>query len=131
MKHQKNVLALLVALAVGSAVFALALSSNASRVRSSKIRRTILLTFKPEATDADIQRIQKDVKENISKLKGVHNLFIGRQTNERAPFKYGISMDFDDEAALKAYRADQEHRRTHNEYNHLIEQAQITDIQDE
>jgi heme-degrading monooxygenase HmoA len=99
--------------------------------RSTKIRRTILLNFKPEASAAQIQEALKDVKKNISGLKGVHGLFIGPQINERASFKYGISMDFDDEAALKAYRADEEHRQTHNKYNHLIEAAQITDIRDE
>jgi hypothetical protein len=40
-------------------------------------------------------------------------------------------MDFDDADALKAYRQDEEHRRTHNDYNHFIEKAQITDIRDE
>ncbi len=131
MKKQKIIVALLIVLGLVGTLFIVRLSSKAAPVRSNKIRRTILLNFKGEATDDDIQKILKDVRETIGKLKGVHNLFIGRQTNERATFKYGISMDFDDEAALKAYRADQEHRRTHNDYNHLIEQAQITDIQDE
>ncbi|HEU0048231.1 MAG TPA: Dabb family protein [Nitrososphaera sp.] len=131
MKKEKHVVALLIALALLGTLFAVTRSSKATPARNSKIRRTILLNFKSEATDADVQKILKDVKETISKLKGIHNLFIGRQTNERAPFKYGISMDFEDEAALKAYRTDQEHRRTHNQYNHLIEQAQITDIVNE
>jgi hypothetical protein len=131
MKKEKQVVALLIALALLGTLFAVTLSSKATPARSSKIRRTILLNFKSEATDADVQKILKDVKETISKLKGIHNLFIGRQTNEHAAFKYGISMDFDDQAALNAYRTDQEHRRTHNEYNHLIEQAQITDIVNE
>jgi heme-degrading monooxygenase HmoA len=130
MKKEKQVVALLIAMAL-LGVFAVTRSSKATPAPSSKIRRTILLNFKAEATDADVQKILKDVKETISKLKGIHNLFIGRQTNERAAFKYGISMDFDDQAALNAYRSDQEHRRTHNEYNHLIEQAQITDIVNE
>jgi heme-degrading monooxygenase HmoA len=131
MKKERQVVALLIALTLLGALFAVTRSSKATAAPSSKIRRTILLNFKPEATDADVQKILKDVKETISKLKGIHNLFIGRQTNEHAAFKYGISMDFDDQAALNAYRSDQEHRRTHNQYNHLIEQAQITDIVNE
>src|SRR6266480_4458206 len=131
MKKEKQVVALLIALALTGTLFAFTRPSKATPAPSSKIRRTILLNFKAEATDADVQKILKDVKETIGKLKGIHNLFIGRQTNEHAAFKYGISMDFDDQAALNAYRADQEHRRTHNQYNHLIEQAQITDIVNE
>jgi len=105
--------------------------NQAVSARSPKIRRTILLNFKPEASAAQIQEILKEVRKNISSLKGVHSVFTGPQINERASFKYGISMDFDDEAALKAYRVDEEHRQTHNKYNHLIEGAQITDIRDE
>ncbi|HKZ79880.1 MAG TPA: Dabb family protein [Pyrinomonadaceae bacterium] len=131
MGKQEKLIAILMAVVMFGALFFVNFSTRANSTRSSKIRRTILLNFKPEATPADIQKIFKEVKENISQLKGVHNLFIGAQVNERASFKYGISMDFDDDAALKAYRADQEHRQTHNKYNHLIEQAQITDIRDE
>jgi heme-degrading monooxygenase HmoA len=131
MEKRQNLIALLIALVLLGALFTVTLSSKANPPRSRKIRRTILLNFKPEASPTEIQKIFKEVKENISQLKGVHNLFIGAQVNERASFKYGMSMDFDNEAALKAYRADQEHRQTHNKYNHLIEQAQITDIQDE
>jgi len=131
MGKQEKLIAILMAVVMFGALFIVNFSTRANSTRSSKIRRTILLNFKPEATPADIQKIFKEVKENISQLKGVHNLFIGAQVNERASFKYGISMDFDDDAALKAYRADQEHRQTHNKYNHLIEQAQITDIRDE
>jgi heme-degrading monooxygenase HmoA len=126
-----HVIATVMAVVLFAALFTVTLSTRAHSPRSSKIRRTILLNFKPEATEAEIQKIFKEVKENVSQLKGVHNLFVGAQVNERATFKYGMSMDFDDEAALKAYRADQEHRQTHNKYNHLIEQAQITDIRDE
>ncbi|CAN5770965.1 hypothetical protein BH18ACI4_BH18ACI4_00150 [soil metagenome] len=131
MKNRKNLIASLMALVLLGALFMVTLSSKANPPRSNKIRRTILLNFKPEATPAEIQKIFKEVRENISLLKGVHNLFMGAQVNERATFKYGMSMDFDDEAALKRYRADQEHRQTHNKYNHLIEGSQITDIRDE
>lgn len=131
MGKRQQLIAILMAVMLFGALFTVHRSSKADSSRSSKLRRTILLNFKPEATQDDIHKILKEVKENISKLKGVHNLYVGAQVNERASFKYGISMDFDDEAALKAYREDQEHRQSHNKYNHLIEQAQITDIRDE
>jgi len=98
---------------------------------SSKIRRTILLSFKPEATPADIQKVLGEVKQNISSMKGVNNVYVGAQINSKAPFTHGISMDFDDADALKAYRQNEEHHRTHNDYNHFIDKAQITDIKDE
>src|SRR5262249_2492668 len=98
---------------------------------SSRIRRTILLSFKAEATPSDIQKVLGEVKQNISGMKGVNNVFVGAQVNSKAPFTHGISMDFDDESALRAYRQDEEHHRTHNDYNHFIDKAQITDIKDE
>ena len=131
MKKRKGFLAMLIIGLLGIALVTLAMSSHRASGRSSKIRRTILLKFKPEATDADVQKVLQDVKTNISSLKGVHNLVVGAQTIDRTPFRYGISMDFDDADALKAYRQNEEHRRTHNDYNHLIEQAQISDILDE
>lgn len=106
-------------------------SSLPSEARSTRIRRTILLNFKAEATPAEIQMVLKEASSHIAGLKGVRNLFAGAQINQQAQFKYGISMDFDDEAALKAYRANEEHRKIHNAYIHLIEGSQITDIRDE
>src|SRR5215470_434490 len=89
------------------------LGARSASAGSNKIRRTILLSFKAEATPADIQKVLGEVKQNISGMKGVNNVFVGVQINSKAPFTHGISMDFDDEAALKAYRQDEEHHRTH------------------
>ena len=131
MKFKKGVCVVLFAVPLAATVFYFALAESPAQARSARIRRTILLRFKPEASQAEIQKVLREVKANIIGLKGVRNVFIGAQTNEGVPFKYGISMDFDDEAALKAYREDPEHRRTHNAYVHLIEQAQISDIRDD
>ena len=105
--------------------------SPPAEARSPRIRRTILLNFKAEATPEQIQKILKEAATQIAGGKGVRNIFAGAQIHPQAQFKYGISMDFDDEAALKAYRANEEHRKIHNAYVHLIEGAQITDIRDE
>jgi multidrug efflux pump subunit AcrB len=131
MEKRPRLLALLAVLILFGSLFMAQISSQARPPKSSKIRRTILLTFKPEASKDQIDKIFAEIRSNLSQLKGVHNVFTGAQVNERATFKHGISMDFDDEAALKAYRADQEHRQTHNKYNHLIEAAQISDLRDE
>jgi gas vesicle protein len=131
MKKRMTILgALIIGVIIGASV-AMTVSTTRTAARSTKIRRTILLRFKPEATPADIQKIAQDVKATIGTLKGVHNLYVGPQLSDKVPFGYGISMDFDDENALKAYRTDQEHRRTHNDYVHLIDASQITDIRDE
>jgi hypothetical protein len=129
--NERAVLVLLIATAVSGASLSLISSSTATPAHSSKIRRTILLKFKPEASTAAIQKILKEVKENIAGIKGVRNIVVGAQIVERAPFNYGISMDFDDEAAFKRYRADEGHRGTHNKYADLVEQAQISDIRDD
>src|SRR5262249_17386450 len=120
-----------IAVALAGTLTGLLRPSTVTSAESPKIRRTILLKFKAEASPAEIRKILKEVKANISGLKGVHNVSVGAQALDRTPFQYGISMDFDDEAALKAYRQNEEHRRTHNDYSKLIEQAQISDIRDE
>jgi hypothetical protein len=107
------------------------ISFRSAEARSMKLRRTILLNFKAEATPAEIQKVLKEAAGHIAGLKGVKNVYAGAQINPQSAFKYGISMDFDDEAALKAYRSNEEHRNMHNAYVHLIEQSQITDIRDE
>lgn len=127
----KTFVALSITGALATAALAYGLPAVGAPKRSTKIRRTILLRFKPEASEAEIKKILKEVKENITHLKGVRNVVVGTQLIERAPFRYGISMDFDNADALQGYRQNEEHRRTHNQYHHLIEQAQITDILDE
>jgi hypothetical protein len=119
------------ALLITAGLIALALPVASKPARSSKIRRTILLRFKPEASPTEVQKILREVKANLAQLKGVRNIFVGAQVRSQVAFQYGISMDFDDEAALKAYRQDEEHRRTHNDYSHLVAEAQISDIRDE
>ena len=129
-RNRHSLFVLLVAV-VAIAAFLGMLLPHSSSGSSTRIRRTILLKFKPQASPAEVQKILREVKDNISGIKGVRNVMVGRQTVESTAFGYGISMDFDDEAALKRYRADEGHRDTHNKYTHLIEQAQIADIRDE
>ncbi len=131
MKKRTTILGVLIIGMIIGASITMAFSTSSATARSSKIRRTILLALKAEATPADIQKMSNDIKATIGSLKGVHNLFVGAQTSDKAPFQFGVSMDFDDESALKAYRTDQEHRRTHNDYIHLIDKSQISDIRDE
>jgi hypothetical protein len=119
-----------VAVLIGALLGSWATTATTS-VGGKKIRRTILLNFKPAASPAEIQQVLRDVKANITQIKGVRRVIIGPQINQNASFQYGISMDFDDEAALKRYRQDEGHRDTHNKYVHLIEQSQITDLREE
>ena len=131
MINRKRVLAMLAAGMLVLVAGAVWYQTQTVTAKSTKIRRTILLNFKAEATEAQLQDMMKDVRKNIAPMKGVHNLFIGKQTNQKAPWQIGISMDFDDEAALKAYRANEEHRQNHNKYIDLITGSLITDIRDE
>ena len=131
MERRKHILIWLVAATLIGSLLGAFVSSAITSAGSKKIRRTILLNFKPEASPAEVQKILQDATENITQIKGVRNVVAGPQTNQLAGFKYGISMDFDDEAALKAYREDSGHRETHNRYVHLIEQSQISDIREE
>lgn len=46
-------------------------------------------------------RLLSEVKTNITQIKGVRHVMAGPQVNHNTAFQYGISMDFDDKAALK------------------------------
>ncbi|HWP43473.1 MAG TPA: Dabb family protein [Blastocatellia bacterium] len=131
MNRDRRLMVLLAGISLALVVSLLMMSGRPTEARGTKIRRTILLNFKPEASPAEIRKVLKEAAANIATLKGVRNVFAGAQINPLSDFKYGISMDFDDEAALKAYRANEEHRRIHNAYVHLIERSQITDIREE
>jgi hypothetical protein len=130
MNRARQVIVFTAALLVGALTLNW-IASQPADAAGSKIRRTIMLSFKPEATAADIQKVLLEVRQNVSGMQGVRNVIVGAQINVKAPFSHGISMDFDDENALKAYRQNEEHRRTHNDYTHFIDKAQITDIRDE
>lgn len=131
MLRRRIVLTTLAAISIAAAIIVFMNYNQSSTAKSNRIRRTILLEFKAEATPAEIRKILGEVRANIEGIEGVRNVIIGSQSIDRIPFRYGISMDFDDEAALRRYRQDEEHRRTHNDYSRLIEQAQISDIRDE
>ncbi|MCW5970036.1 MAG: Dabb family protein [Blastocatellales bacterium] len=131
MLRRRIVSTTLPAIAIAAMVLAFVNCRQPGEAKSSRIRRTILLEFKAEAAPEEIRKILGEVRANIEGIEGVRNVVIGSQSIDRIPFRYGISMDFDDEAALKRYRQDDEHRRTHNDYSRLIEQAQISDIRDE
>lgn len=131
MTQQKLSLAFVaVAVLIGASLGSWATTATTS-AGSKKIRRTILLNFKPNTSPAQIQQIIREVKANITQIEGVRHVVAGPQINQNAAFQYGISMDFDDEAALKRYRQDEGHRGTHNKYVHLIAQSQITDLREE
>ena len=131
MKYKQKALSLLAGMSLVLVGWLFISASPPSEARSTRIRRTILLNFKAEATPDEIQKVLKDASGHIAGLKGVKNVFAGAQIHPQVQFKYGISMDFDNEAALKAYRTNKEHRELHDAHVHLIEGSQITDIRDE
>lgn len=92
------------------------------------IRRTILLKFKPAATQDEIRRVLEGVKANVGSIRGTSNIIAGAQINDGTAFRYGVSMDFDGAEALAAYNSDEGHKQLHEQFVHLIEEAQITDI---
>ena len=74
----KKILSALTAASLAVAIVAV-LTSAPAKTAEPQIRRTILLKFTPEATDAQIAQVLGDVRKAISGLQGLHNLFVGPQ----------------------------------------------------
>ncbi|MBX3276527.1 MAG: Dabb family protein [Acidobacteria bacterium] len=118
-------------IAVMCAVLIFAVGYQAMALRSpatGTIRRSILLKFKPAATQDEIRRVLEGVKANVGSIKGTSNIIAGAQINDGTAFRYGVSMDFDGAESLAAYNRDEGHKKLHEQFVHLIEEAQITDI---
>lgn len=117
-----------VALLVG-ALLGSAATVTLSSAPGKPIRRMMLFNFKPDTTPAQIQEALNGHKADVSSNKGVGNIVVGPQINKGGKFQYGISMDFDDEAALKRYSDSDTHHKTHSAYIGLVESATVLDLQ--
>lgn len=68
------------------------------------LTHVVLIALKPGATPEDGDRIVHDALNNLTRIPGVRHLSAGQLLQEDAGFDYGLAMQFEDAAALDAYR---------------------------
>lgn len=71
----------------------------------------VLYRMKPGSTGADQNRLVEEARQKLPRVAGVRNLRAGRSL---APppegYSVGLVMEFEDAAALEAYRVDAAHQ---------------------
>lgn len=76
----------------------------------------VLYRMKPGTTEEDEKRLIDEARKKLPKIPGVKNLRAGKSI--RGPengYSVGLVMDFQDEAALEAYRVNPDHQKFVNE----------------
>jgi quinol monooxygenase YgiN len=75
------------------------------------ICHVVFYKMKPGATEADELTLVDQARRELAKLPGVTNLRVGRNLDTSAQgYSLALVMDFQDEAALEAYRVHPEHQ---------------------
>jgi quinol monooxygenase YgiN len=76
------------------------------------ICHVVFYKMKPGTTEADERSLMDQARRELAKLPGVMNLRVGRNIEASVKhYSIALVMDFQDEAALEAYRMHPEHQR--------------------
>lgn len=72
----------------------------------------VFYRMKPTTNQAEENRLVEEARRRLPKVHGVRNLRAGRSLGGPSKdYSVALVMDFDDAAALEAYRVDEDHRR--------------------
>jgi hypothetical protein len=75
------------------------------------ICHVVFYKMKPGTTEAEEHSLMDQARRELTKLPGVVNLRVGRNIDASAEgYSLALVMDFQDEAALEAYRVHLEHQ---------------------
>jgi len=75
------------------------------------ICHVVFYKMMPGTTEADERSLIDQARRELAKLPGVVNLRVGRNIDSSAQsYSIALVMDFQDEAALEAYRVHPEHQ---------------------
>lgn len=67
------------------------------------IRHSVILTLKSSLLSDDKKQYFDAVNE-LKKIPGVHKFEVLKQTSTKNPFEFGISMEFENQAAYDLYK---------------------------
>jgi quinol monooxygenase YgiN len=72
----------------------------------------VLYRMKPEKSAQDEDRLLAEARRELARLPGVKNLRVGRTlSGPQQGYTLALAMEFDDQAALEAYRVHPGHQR--------------------
>ncbi len=75
------------------------------------ICHVVFYKMKPGITEADKRSLMDQARRELGKLPGVTNLRVGKNIEVSAQgYSIALVMDFQDEAALEAYRVHPDHQ---------------------
>ena len=75
------------------------------------ICHVVFYKMKPGTSEVDEHGLMDQARRELAKLPGVTNLRVGRNIDASAEgYSIALVMDFQDEAALEAYRVHPEHQ---------------------
>ena len=75
----------------------------------------VLFSFKPELDGTAREAVLRAAREELPRLPGVRHLLVGKCVNPEPEYDYALSMYFEDEKALDAYRDHPDHVRFRDE----------------
>lgn len=75
----------------------------------------VLFRFKSDVAEATREEILAAARDVLPKIPGVSHLLVGKSIKKDAEFDHALSMYFEDEAALIAYRDHPGHVRFRDE----------------
>ena len=69
------------------------------------IRHIVMFNVRPIATEEEVAAVVKAAKYSLTQIPGVRNLAIGKSFEVVQPprYQYGLTMEFEDESALRFY----------------------------
>jgi hypothetical protein len=80
------------------------------------ICHVVFYRMKPGTTEADERRLIEMARQTLPRVRGVRNLRAGKcLAGSEKGYSVALVMDFEDAAALEAYRVDAGHQKFVNE----------------
>jgi len=93
-----------------------------ARLNGTRIRHTVAFELR-HAPGSEEEAAFLAAAEGLAAISGVEELAVLREVSPKNGYRFGISMEFADEAAYAAYNAHPNHVR-------LVEQLWLTEVSD-
>ena len=96
------------------------------------IRHIVLFNPRREATAAEIDAVVRAAGAMPDQIPGIRNFAVSTSFEVVQPprYRYALTMEFDDEAALRAYIAHPVHQRFREIFVPLCEDRQVTSLRE-
>jgi heme-degrading monooxygenase HmoA len=84
------------------------------------------------AGEAQVQQVWAATRKMAAAIPGIRNVWMGKVLNRGQEYQYGVVMEFENQAAVKAYAAHPAHKEWDQVYSKVrVEGTNTLDIQGE